>query len=114
LTVSLLQPGPNATGGGKTIFSWRPNGDMGANDCFEVRFWEGGPGSWASGFGIAQHGPAPTITVDLGATLEAALGGNKLRDGVTYLWGVLHVPCSPYKPPTRLISEARQFTYQAP
>ena len=114
LTVTLMQPGEDGAGGGKTTFAWKPNGIVGDNDCFELRFWEGGPNNWAGGFGLARHTQATQIIVDLGPSLEQAIGVDKLHTGATYYWGVLQVPCNPYKPPTKLISATRQFTYYAP
>jgi hypothetical protein len=109
-----MQPGEDGAGGGKTTFAWKPNGSVGNNDCFELRFWEGGPNNWAAGFGLARHSQATQVVVDLGPSLEQAVGVDKLHTGATYYWGVLQVSCNPYKPPTKLISATRQFTYYAP
>lgn len=114
LSAALTQPSDGASGNGRTIFTWQPDGTVGANDCFELRFWEDSPTNWANGFGLASHTHNTQITVDLNETLANEIGNNRLRHGITYYWGVLHVPCNPYQPPQRLASNVHRFTYQAP
>jgi hypothetical protein len=116
LTVTLLEPAQDAQGDGTTKFAWKPDGPVGDNDCFEIRFWERAPDEWVAGFGLAAATSGTSITVELGPMLEEQVRRDDkrpLRSGVTYHWGVLHVPCSPYEPPTELISDVREFTYNA-
>ena len=112
--MSLLSPAPVDTGRGLTLFQWAPKGSVGPNDCYELRFWQGGADNWANGFGLMPHTANTSISINLGEDLERALGPGRLVPGQDYFWGVLHVPCNPYQRPERLLSEVRRFTYNNP
>jgi hypothetical protein len=94
-------------------FSWTLDYQPAANDCFEVRFWEGSPDNWANGFGIRAHGKDTRFIQRFNEDLESQYSNRQLRPDVTYYWGVLLVDCEPYQV-ERLISDVRTFTYAAP
>lgn len=113
LTVSLLKPAPNDSGHGLTSFQWQPDRTPGANDCYELRFWEGGEDQWATGFGLMPYTRNTSVTIDLGEELERSLKPGQLRPNTTYFWGILQVPCDHYRRPERIMSKVQRFTYNS-
>lgn len=111
--VALVLPPENTGARDRIEFAWRPEFDLGDNECFEVRFWEGEPNAWASGFGIHPHGKTTGMFVTFDETFERQFSSSQLRPDTRYNWGVLLVQCEPYKP-IGLVSNVRHFTYNAP
>ena len=93
------------------LFAWQPNFTPQANECFEVRFWEGGPDNWANGFGIAAHGKETSVSQRFDEGLERQL--DALDSGKGFSWGVLLVDCEPYRVRS-LLSGPRTITYTRP
>ena len=113
-SVALLSPYPIDTLHGEVRFAWEPQFEVGGNDCFEVRIWDGGPDNWRNGFGLRRHSQETTIFVGVDAALVDQLadltGRTVLENGHSYSWGVILTSCEPYAP-IGLISEAREFRY---
>ena len=93
-SVRLLSPLDSLLKG-QHVFRWEANIVLGANQYFELIFWEVGQDPFTNGFGPVGAKLENAVTVNLDKTADIL--PSLLISGREYEWGVLLVELNPYK-----------------
>ncbi|MFN8440463.1 MAG: protein kinase [Caldilineaceae bacterium] len=104
--VQLTAPDANNSFRGSALFAWSAPFALGANEFFEVAFWQQGTDR-VTAFGLEQASKSQQVSINLAKYHE--FHPDRLKSGITYLWAVRVVDRN-----GRLIewvSEARSFTF---
>lgn len=114
MQASITEPADGTVARGPVRFAWTPSRALRQDECFEVSFWEGGPGNWQNGWGIWGANRDNAIVRDFSSDFDAQVYW--LSAGSTYSWGVLLIEdCKAYSAgqgsPRRLVSDVRTFTF---
>lgn len=92
-SVTLLEPLAPALSG-RLIFKWTPSVTLGANQGYEMVFWQPGQDPMVNGFSPIGARPESEVRVNLEETASSL---TMLNFGQDYQWGVLLVQLEPYQ-----------------
>jgi len=102
-SVQPVSPADDATTNGQMTFEWTSTYALGANEAFELIFWESGQDPLTQGSGVAS-GPLR------GTSVKVDIGANASIRQTVYFWGVRLVRTSPSYEKLRYLGGGRKIT----